>query len=234
MSTKEPKTKKTPKEPIIYKGIKLDSLDELYMYWWLEEAQREGFVSFFAYHPKPFVLFEKTIRTAYQYGKRVDFSVKGKYTLTSELTYQADFLIVFTQKGLNYRIAGMVEPTESFGKEYCFHPDEYQFLCHERNGMPFAFNDVKPAIKGIGGHLASTRDFGIKVPVIYAQTGVFVNETNVINRKKTDDCLFSKTFAPKNYLMRPRVDGKGYYKNYCQNKFIHDFLNEFSMEAVSK
>ena len=41
---------------LIYKGIVFDSVDEVEMMKWCEEAKREGFIKDFIYHPEPFLL----------------------------------------------------------------------------------------------------------------------------------------------------------------------------------
>lgn len=50
---------KTPKNKPTYNGIAFDSGEELEFYHWCEEAKAHHYISYFDYHPKPFVLSEK-------------------------------------------------------------------------------------------------------------------------------------------------------------------------------
>ena len=215
---------KKEKEIIEYNGIVFDSLDEMYFYWWCEEAKENGLLVDFKFHPQPFVLSEPMRFDRYEEGKVKSFKKIGTITLGRKIVYQSDFLLIFTQLALDKKLLGMVEPTENFGKIYCGKKSDYHFLGHERTGFPYAINDVKPAIKQAYNGISSKRDFGIKRAFLLKEHGLYVNETVVINQQNPGDCLFSVTFAPKKYLYRPRLDGKGYYKIYCEEKTIEDYM----------
>lgn len=81
---------------LTYKGIVFDSVDEVEMMKWCEEAKREGFIKDFIYHPEPFLLsdsvYETFTETRVLKTKTVQ-TTKCK-TLLKPCTYKPDFVLV--------------------------------------------------------------------------------------------------------------------------------------------
>lgn len=215
--------KKKEKEIISYKGIIFDSKDELYFYWWCEEAYHNGLIRMFIYHPKPFILAEPLLSQRYTPGKRTEFRKLKKYTLTTRIKYTADFLIVFTEKAMKFKMAGLVFPDKKYGMEYLGNPSDYHFLAHVKNGFPYAIIDIKPAEKGLS-NLASTRDFGIKRVWMMQQHNLYVNELQLLNGKKPEKAFFSQVFGPKKYIYRPMKKQIGFLKNKCWTVPVEEYL----------
>jgi hypothetical protein len=211
---KPPKKPRVKKEPIIYNGVQYDSDFEVLFAMFVREAEAYGYIEKAEYHPVSIVLSEPVFYPCLKQDS------KGKYKQSREeyfgkVVYTLDWRILWTHKALQ---SGLIQMLGNNRRR-----SETPLIAQRnKNNQPISFIDVKPPVKA-GGHNASYRDFAIKAPLIFAKTGMFCQSLVPINAKKIEDCFFSKAWAPKEYLFRPRKDGKGYYINYCKQITIDDY-----------
>ena len=208
---------KKKKEPIIYQGIKYDSEFEVLFAQWLKEAIKYGYVYDAQYHPKSYTLSEPVFRECWKQDSKGKWK-KGKEELFGKVIYTLDWRIRWLQKALDKGLIGVLKADRRMS--------EFGLMAQvTKIGNYVSFIDVKPPVKH-GGHNASYRDFSIKAPLIYQQTGHYLQSIVPINSAKPDDCFFSRTWAPREYLERPRKDGKGFLMNYCNQITIEDYEKE--------
>src|SRR5271155_1890748 len=86
-----------------YNGILLDSIEEKYFCYWLDEAKDAGWVDRWVYVTKPFLVCPY-IRLPYIKTTQLKTKLKQEYkefTLLHDLEYTPDFKIKWTQKGID-------------------------------------------------------------------------------------------------------------------------------------
>lgn len=211
---KQPKKERIPKEPIIYDGVVFDSSFEVLFVMWLKESITAGYVARYKYHPDPIVI-QESISREYELQGKTKVLIRTE-SLFQKVVYTPDFIIIWTEKAEK---CGLVVSIDNRTRRINDHPFVGQRL---ESGMIRSIIDVKPPTKQ-GGANASYRDLAIKRPIIWKQKGYYIQAIVPINPKKIDECLFSRTWAPKEYLERPRKDGKGYLMNYCKQITIEDY-----------
>jgi hypothetical protein len=204
---------KKKKEPIIFDGIQYDSEFEVLFQQWVKEAISYGYIGSAYYHPSPFVLCDSSKREYKVIGKKKQ--VTKSHALFSKIVYTADWWIFWEQKAVDMKLVGDLSGTS--------HISEFplMFQTDERDGI-YSVIDIKPPKKA-GGNNASYRDFGIKAPLIWNSFNILIQSVVPIDAKKPDECFFSKCWAPKSYLERPRKDGKGFLMSYCKQINIDDY-----------
>ena len=213
---KEKVTKKK-REPIIYEGVQYDSEFEILFAMWIKEAKQCGYIKLAEYHPSSYLLSIPVFRECWKQDSKGKWK-KGKEELFGKVIYTADWRIMWTNKAFECGLIGVLEGDRRM--------NEFALMGQRsKSGDYVSFIDVKPPIKA-GGHNASYRDFAIKAPLIYAQCGHYLQSLVPINAKKPGECFFSKCWAPKEYLFRPRKDGKGYLMSYCKQITIEDYEKE--------
>lgn len=222
---KQPQKPKIPKEPIIYQGIQYDSSFEVLFCQWLIEAKNAGYVHGWKYHPDPIIL-QESVRREYFVEVNGKRKVKSE-SLFQNIKYTPDFIVIWTEKAEQKGLCMSITDMNKSIKDGVF---VAQRLANERLR---SIIDIKPPTKQ-GGANASYRDLATKTPLIFKIKGYYVQKIVPINPVKKkgkdgerisqiDDCLFSRTWAPKEYLERARKDGKGFLVSYCKQKIIEDY-----------
>lgn len=205
---------KIPKEPIIYQEVKYDSEFEKLFQMWICEALTHDYIIKAEYHPESYVLSQPVFRPCWKQDN------KGKWKLSKEevfgkVVYTLDWRITWSEKALKRGLIGILKGDRRMS--------EFGLMAQEtKSGNYVSFIDVKPPVKN-GGHNASYRDFAIKAPLVYQMNGHYLQSIVPINAKKPEDCFFSRTWTPKEYLFRSRKDGKGCLMNYCKQITIEDY-----------
>lgn len=173
---------------------KYESKEEQEMHYWLIEAMDHGLVELAEYHPRIFHLIDR---------KSYKFAGKTK-SLYQKATYEPDFYIKFTLKGLPLMILGFQEA----------------FV------WPFAdraiFNDVKGKFAKNGGAV-----FSIKQKLTFLKYGFFVQKTipwYTSGKKKVRKGLFVDTFAPQSLRYKPVQGGLNIVGKSCRS--IEQFMQE--------
>ena len=207
-------TIKPIREPIIYEGVVYDSSFEILFCMWLKEAVNAGYVLRYKYHPDPIIIQESISREYLQQLKTKE--VIRTESLFQKVVYTPDFILIWSEKAEK---CGLVMSIDDITRRINDHPFVGQRL---PSGQLRSIIDVKPPTKQ-GGANASYRDLAIKRPIIWKQKGYYIQAIVPINPKKIDESLFSRTWAPKEYLQRARKDGKGYLMSYCKQITIEDY-----------
>ena len=223
-SKEQSKIPKTPKAPLIYREVTYDSSYEILFAMWLIEALMAGYIERYDYHPDSYILSTPVFRPCWKQDAKGKWKM-GKEEVFGKVVYTPDWRIMWTRKALEIGLIGVFDGDRRM--------NEFALMAQRsKSGDYVSFIDVKPPVK-MGGHNASYRDFTIKAPLIYAQTGHYLQSIVPINAKKPNDCFFSKCWAPKEYLFRPKADKKGYLMNYRKQITIEDY-EQLEMERLPK
>lgn len=197
---------KKKKEDIIYKGVKLDSYEELYAFWFFEELKLNGFVKSIETQPYPFTLFGGI-------SKEYDIELKSKTKTELEHVinphiYTADFLITWTQKALNIFFK------EIHTREKITHQKALNcFLVNLIDGEYKSYFEVKPSFDQNN----MTRLAKINIKWVYEKYDVFVNMF-------VPEKVFPKYFTPKRYLIQNKTT-KARKINYKPVVLLQDFIS---------
>jgi hypothetical protein len=171
-----------------------DSHEEWWFSLYLEELKSAGYLKYYIYHPKPFILSENIPVT---YQLQLSAKIKQKeYILLTDHQYQADWIIYW-----NLNIAGVLyhdkSPLYSSPKEFPF----FVQWSEKRNSF-FSVVDVK----GNYNINDSWRRFSIDQKWVYQKYKIFVQKLILIPRISKGkmipaNALFVKTFVPQRMLV---------------------------------
>ena len=204
-----------------YNRHEYDSLDEVFMAMWLEEAEKAGYVKAWVPHPKTYVVVSNSVRFFNVKGKtaKKPWLERSEAMFSSSSKYTPDFLVWWKDKAFDGNMLGKLEPSNSEdmieGKI-----KDFAFMAQKYKGYFYTMVDIKPSSFGI---YPSHREFGLKSRLMWEKHGIYIKETHLLNPKKKSDCMFSKLWAPKKYLEQLRKDGKGYYAINCERKYLEDY-----------
>jgi len=177
------KATKKAKKPIFFNGMELDSNEELWMCWWLEELQKYGFVS----EIKRGSVFEMSPKLVGWYMVQETLKTKVKTTrkevcLLREHIYTCDFDVYFTPCGV-----------EKLCTSSTYYEPNRLFVSYQQGLYNKAFIEVKPSFDQNN----MERLFKINQKWVYDKHGILINLV-----KPTE--LFAATFYPKAYLTKGR------------------------------
>lgn len=155
-----------------------DSLEEMYVSWYLEELERAGFIQEYRLHPETFRLSPRQCYRETKVGKRKD--TEKEVCFLREHEYTPDFSIRwnFSAMGKFYKYMHIALLGVD-RKKYMF------WLAGE-----LSIIDVKPMFDQNN----MTRLFTINQKWLYSQQGVYV-------QKVIPQDLFQKTFTPERFLL---------------------------------
>jgi hypothetical protein len=165
---------------IDYNGWVLDSQEELYFCWWLEELKSEKFIHSFE-RAESINVFDPVL---------INYSIDSNGTqkavkILRELNYTPDFLIRWNKKaeGIFYTVPGNYYPKEVITD--CiftvFDPKE-------------SYVDVKGLFNG--PRLSTSITFPFVQKLMYHVNNIYIQKIVPLG----EDGLFAKTFTPKKYL----------------------------------
>ncbi len=198
------------------------SNEEFYFACWCEELLQNGYIEFYNYEPKSFLLCDKVVEVC---ETQLKTKVKiDTFSLLKELRYTPDFFIKWTDKALNIFVSS----------------DNYKAVKY----TPFIMNEemnsyieVKPTFDK-NGTISNTV---VKIKMLYNKHNVFTNLVQIGTAKKKD--FFTKTFLPERAAytvpkgktkMRLRTkDSKPISNNYLNFEQYRDQLVE-TIEKVTK
>lgn len=172
--------------------IKLDSNEEKYYIYWLDELVKANYILNYKYHVTIPILDNKYINLQVLRGKK-KISEEHQFKLLSDITYEADFLIewntdMFHDNGKFWFIENQcVNGLPSLLKtlHYAQLSDDNKIL---------SYVDVKGTFAGI--HNNSAVIFPIKQKLIYDKLGIYINSIKPLS----DKGLFAHTFTPQLYM----------------------------------
>ncbi len=185
---------------IQYNNWILDSQEELYFIWWLEELQSAGFIESFYRIEEPIVIFEKT---------SFDFIVGNKELskpILRKINYTPDFYIQWADKAEGIFLAVV---NGSYTKEQF---KRCVFYC-ESNKVSIV--DVKGTFSG---RLISAITFPIIQKILFHKN-IFVQKVVPLG----DKGLFANTFTPAKYFLTPKTgkQRKTSFKMERLNKYLN-------------
>jgi hypothetical protein len=167
----------TKKVKLKYNGWELDSQEELYFCWWLEELLNDKYIK----------SFNRADSIPIYDPKKLCFGHHCR-AIIRELNYEPDFIIEWYSKA-----NGIFYITE--GKEYS--------LFQVKN-TPFISLDGKTSlvdVKGLfqGPRLSTSITFPFVQKLLFHEKNIFINKIIPLG----DKGLFANTFTPTSYLTTP-------------------------------
>lgn len=203
----------THKTTLIYRGVKFDSDEEVYVAMWLQELKEAGFVKDWMKCVTPIQL---TNGLKLKYVKNTQLKTKLKvenkeHTLLKPSEYTPDFEINWTYDGWKQFISGIYN---DFDKDKLF---------FNRNYVASTFLEVKPEFDQNN----MERAFRMNQKFVWDKHQIFVNLVEPVS-------LFKKTFIPlaatpyfKYKVSTKKMLAKGKTKGDWKFDFEPKTLNEF-------
>ena len=177
------KATKKAKKPIFFNGMELDSNEELWMCWWLEELQQYGFVSYFKRgYSLPLSNGVDATYTEITQLKTKQKVVGKKVCLLREHGYSFDFLVYWTPEGFG-----------KFTYNHKFYLPKLLFAGELTGAYLTSHIEVKPSFDQNN----MERLFKINQKWVYDKHGILINLVKPME-------LFAATFYPKAYLTKGR------------------------------
>ena len=189
----------------------LDSFEELYMSWYLEELKQAGFVDSYQYTPKTFSLSEQVQYT--QVEELITKTKQSERTFMQGHSYTPDYLIKWSTRAYNV-FAKTINATVKKKHEKVFFWSNFTDTGYTLS--LYTYIDVKPVFDMQN----MTRQFIINQKWLYDKHGIYC-------QKVIPEHLFKKTFTPERYL-KTNKSGRD-----RKLKFEPVTLNEFLI-GVSK
>jgi hypothetical protein len=211
----------------LIQGKEAASEEEYYFYFWCLALKNEGYIDEIIFQPNSFNLISKK-----SYRKLELLKTKSKLVekhLLYQHTYQADYVIVWNKKSHHIFYEVLEDENKLQGL------DEVSFFAHNRQGKVISLVDTKGAVNSrFATNNSTVITFPINQKLVYDKYGIYVNKCVPYNSANINNCLFSKTFAPDEYLYRKKAKGSGYLKIYCKPIQIHQFFEKNLKEDISQ
>jgi len=184
--------------------ITFDSKEETYFAWYLHELKEAGFILRWKYQPKPFKLADSV-----KYSFKIKLKTKTKTikkTLLKPHQYQADFLIVWSDKAVNI---------------FFKNPSDYG----DPMKLPFVARYVDLGlecwqsiidVKGTFNRNESWTKFSVAQKWVWQKYQIYI-------QKVIPGMMFKETFTPKRYLFTDKKVRRRRF-NYTPIS-LHQFLN---------
>jgi hypothetical protein len=190
-----------------YHGVVYDSLEEVYMQWYINELSEAGIIQNVIYQPAPILLANQE-----KYTWVETLKTKDKYrqsVLLEGTAYTYDFEIVWHETASNKFF-------NNFQKNTSYKKGEKKPYFMAQDGVSRI--DVKGGFAPRGSNL---REFEVKRKWAYQKTGLFVQK--IIPEK-----LFQATFTPKRYLFCDKLLSRKRVIKYKANLLV-DFLRQHNL-----
>ncbi len=176
----------------------LDSKEEMYFSWYLDELQQHGFIESYEYQPKVFRITDPI------YAKQLIIGKKSTKIRTSMLLreheYRADYSINWNRKGNGIFYALLSNILSGVLSDKFI---ETPFIANENNDKYFSVVDVK----GTYNQNDAYRRFAIDQKLVMQKFGIYVQKiipSPVISKTgkmSHPNALFIKTFVPNRYIL---------------------------------
>lgn len=176
----------------------LDSKEEMYFSWYLDELVKHGFIESYQYQPKVFRLIDPVYAKQFVPGKKSS-KIKS-VTLLREHEYRADYLIRWNRKGhgIFYALLGDVLSGQLTDKY-----SDFPFIANQKEDRHFSVVDVK----GTYNQNDAYRRFAIDQKFIMQKYGIYVQKIipspaiSKAGKVSHPNALFLKTFVPERYIL---------------------------------
>lgn len=208
-----------------YKGILMDSKEEIYFAHWLDEAISAGWVEKWMYVTKPFLVCPYV---RFSYFKTTVLKTKTKvdnkeFTLLHDLEYTPDFKVKWTQKGMEKFVSCIGYDYE----EGNFNPKSLFFCGYGKPDMGLmrtTWVEVKPSFDMHG----KISKFSVLQKILWTFKGLFVDLIQ-------PDDLFKETWMPeaimvdfKYKIVPKKAATKGKKKGDWKTNYTPKTLNEYA------
>jgi hypothetical protein len=177
---------------------KLDSKEELYFKWFVEELLAYEVITGYKYHPKPFLL---SPGFDYEVHNKVKPTNKSRVlSLLQDHEYTADFILNWTPK-----LKGILwEPISSVHYDNL---KNFQFLANYNKSLDIFYSVID--IKGsfVGPHNTTGITFPLNQKWVWAMYNVYINKIvthprlTKVGNSIPSNALFLKTFVPERFLL---------------------------------
>ena len=180
---------------------KLDSKEELYFKWFVEELLAYEVITGYKYHPKPFPL-----STALNYdvhNKQKPANKPREFSLMQSHEYTADFILFWTPK-----LRGLLwEPVSAIHYENVKY---FPFLANYKKELNVYYSVID--IKGtfVGLHNTTAVTFPLNQKWVWSKYNIYVNKVvthpRITKQGKNipSNALFLTTFVPERFLLTDR------------------------------
>jgi len=191
-------------------GLEYDSTGEVYISWWLNELQSNGYIKEWTSQPKSFVLSEeisKTVVIKKQLKTKVKITEKKEVVLKGHI-YTPDFKIEWTDKAFK----------DDFVREFDLNDTRPKLKSNLYSFNGITFLEAKPddlKMKRTPDPKNMVRLFSNKQKEVY-------NEYNILIELVYHNALFYNTFVPFRYLTQDKSKGNRAIK--YDIKLINQFL----------
>ena len=188
----------------------MDSPEELWMSFWLDEVFKAGYIASFQHHPEAYLLAPAF---SYKYDKHLKTRTKElESNLLSPHLYSPDFLVNWNKTARGIFWNSILDRVQL--KNIPFVAQETE----DGNNDYYSIVEVKAGFSMYN----MGREFSINQKWMMQRFGVYVNKTIISNKKG----LFKDTFTPEKYLLtdKSKQNRKLHFKPRTIEEFIHDYL----------
>lgn len=201
-------------------NVKCDSMDEVYMTWWLKELKDKGYVVDYYKNEASFDL-SPGIKAGYsQMSKSKNPKMREyKHSIVSEHSYKWDFTIIWDAKAYGILVFDNLNVNTRTNKSIMI---GIPFLEGDERTPLYSMIEVKPPFD----FKNMTRIAKINISWVWQKTGMVVS---LVVPSGSSDCLFANTFTPKRYLMNDKSTAK---RNITKHKvvLIDEYLSNFKLQ----
>lgn len=167
----------------------IDSIDETYFEWWLQELKDNGYVE--SYHRAKSLTISDNIVANYTVKNKNKSNIISKNVL-QPIVYTPDYVIVWTDK------ANGIFFIDLYGSSQIDKEKDKPMLYHKIWAQQFgnkyvSIVDVKPSVNQKFVKFTSSHTFVVKQALLYKTLCIFVDKIKVIS-------LMKSTFTPNRYL----------------------------------
>jgi len=190
--------------------MKVDSPEELWMSFWLQEVQEAGYIDSFQLHPEPFLLAPAF---SYIYDKALKTKVKTlESNLLSPHIYTADYKITWHKNARGFFFLSISDQLNL--KLVPFVAQETE----DGNNNYYSIVEIKAGFS----KFHAGREFSINQKWMMQRFGVYVNKTIISNKTG----LFKDTFCPEKFLLtdKSKQNRKLHFEPRTLEEFTHDYL----------
>lgn len=207
------------KTTLVYKGVKFDSDEEVFVAMWLQELQDAGFVKRWSRAELPYHMTEGLKRN---WVKKTQLKTKVRLDTKTDVLlrpseYTPDFIVNFSEEGIE-RFVGLLEPANEYQTGKLFYKN-----------TPGVIIEVKPSFDQNN----MERLFKLNQKFLWQKEKIFVNLVEPL-------ALFEKTFLPlaatdyfKYKVVTKKIIAKGKKKGDWKLNFIPKTLNEYLNATVA-
>ena len=186
----------------------IDSPEELWASWWLDEVFEAGYIASFQHHPEPFLL---SPAFSYKYDKHLKTRTKElESNLLSPHIYSPDYKISWHKNARGIFWNAISDRVQL--KNIPFVAQETE----DGNNNYYSIVEIKAGFS----KFHAGREFSINQKWMLQRFGVYVNKTIISNKTG----LFKDTFCPGKYLLTDKA--KKNRTLHFEPRTLEEFINQ--------